>query len=262
MVRNLEIKQFWDEQAKAHGIASAATMPDQFLKDLEVKNIAKYLGPGLSVADLGCGNGYSTFHYASAFDIRICGLDYSDMMIQKAEEAKEKLDEKIRLRVQFRVGDIKGTDFPASSYDCVITDRCLINLVSREEQQAAIHEVHRILRTSGLYLMCEDTENGLAKLNVVRHHVGLPPISVRWHNLYLDESHILKTISGIFKLVEIVNFSSFYYLASRIVNGKIAQEQGVEPRYDSEINRVAAACSSLACFGDFGPLKLFVLRKQ
>ncbi len=62
--------------------------------------------------------------------------------------------------------------------------------------------------------------------------------------------------------VATVNFSTFYYVASRIINGKIAEGQGVEPRYDSDINRVAALCSSLACFGDFGPLKLFVLRKK
>jgi hypothetical protein len=65
-----------------------------------------------------------------------------------------------------------------------------------------------------------------------------------------------------FTVEKIINFSSFYYLASRVINAKISQEQGIEPSYDSEINRVAAMCSSLSCFGDFGPLKLFVLRKN
>lgn len=261
MDKSYEIKQFWEDQVVKYGNSFLATMPDKFLKELEIENILKFLQNGMSVADIGCGNGYSTFFYAKELEINIKGIDYSEAMISQANAARDDLPEDTKKRLSFRVGDVRETGFDSSTFDTVITDRCLINLTTRDEQTKALYEIYRILKPQGLYLMCEDTEQGLNNLNVLRKHVGLEPINIRWHNLYLDEHHVFSVSKGIFELVEEVRFSSFYYLASRIINGKIAQEQGVEPNYDSEINRVSAICSSLGCFGDFGPLKLFVFRK-
>ncbi|MBI5141422.1 MAG: class I SAM-dependent methyltransferase [Nitrospirae bacterium] len=261
MNKNTEVKQFWDSQAAAHGETYLATMPDKFLKELEIDNISKYLKPGTHVADIGCGNGYSTFHYAETVDITIQGIDYSEAMIEQAHKAWNRLPDNLKARVSFRPGDVKGTGFDSSMFDTVITDRCLINLTTRNDQENALKELHRILKPNGYYVMCEDTEQGLHNLNQVREYVGLEPIKVRWHNLYIDETHILTVAQELFNLVEVVKFSSFYYLASRIINGKMAQEEGVEPKYDSDVNRVAALCSSKAVFGDFGPLKLFVFQK-
>lgn len=261
MDKNAEVKQFWDSQAATHGETYLATMPDKFLKDLEIENISKFLKPGTYVADIGCGNGYSTFRYAETLDIKIQGIDYSVAMIEQANRVCNRLPNDLRARVSFRHGDVKGTGLENSLFDTVITDRCLINLTTRNDQENALKELHRILKPNGYYLMCEDTEQGLYNLNRVREHVGLEPIKVRWHNLYIDETHIMAAAQKLFKLVEVVKFSSLYYVASRIINGKIAQEQGREPSYDSDINKVAALCSSIASFGDFGPLKLFVFQK-
>lgn len=262
MDKSNDVKQFWENQAITHGSSFLATMPDKFLKELEIENILKFLRSGMSVADIGCGNGYSTFHYAKTLDINIKGIDYSEAMIEQANRVRDDFPESVKKMLSFRVGDVRETGFESSNFDAVITDRCLINLTTRDEQAKALNEMYRILKPQGLYLMCEDTEQGLNNLNVVREHVGLEPIKVRWHNLYLDEQHILSASKGLFELVENVRFSSFYYLASRIINGKVAQEQGIEPKYGSDINRVSALCSSLGSFGDFGPLKLFVFRKQ
>lgn len=261
MDKMTDIKIFWDKQALEHGNSSFATMPDQYLKNLEIENILKYLKPGMKVADIGCGNGFSSFEYAKALDISIHGLDYSDAMIEQAQIAHSNVPLDMKNKISFNVGDVRETGFEASCFEAVITDRCLINLTSREDQAKAIKEMHRILKKDGFYLMCEDTEQGLANLNGMRKVVGLPEIEVRWHNLYLDESLIQDAIKDLFELISVDRFSSFYYLASRVINGKIANEKSEMPRYDSDINRVAAMCSSLGDFGDFGPLKLFVLKK-
>lgn len=257
-----KVKNFWNDQAIMYGNSYLATMPDKFLKELEIENISKFLRDGLSVADIGCGNGYSTIHYAKKSKINIQGIDYSEAMIQQANEVRDDLPKNLRDRLSFHVDNVKKMAFKSSTFDTVITDRCLINLTTRDGQAMALKEVYRILKPKGFYLMCEDTEQGLSNLNLVREPIGLEPIKVRWHNLYLDEQHILSSSKGLFRLVEEVRFSSFYYLASRIINGKIAQEQGIEPKYNSDINRIAALCSSLGCFGDFGPLKLFVFQKH
>lgn len=261
MNNNAEIKLYWDGQAKKHGTASQATMPDQYLKDLEIESLKKYLRDGIIVADVGCGNGYSTLQYASEYDLQIKGIDFSEQMINAANSALTELSLNIKQRVDFAVGDVRSTGENAERYDVVTTDRCLINLSTREDQASAIREMHRILKPNGVYLMCEDFESGLENLNRARRHMGLYDIETRWHNLYLDEGHMRTAIQGLFELTEVSNFSSFYYLASRIINAKIADDNGTEPCYDAEINKVAAQCSSMLNCGDFGPLKMWVLRK-
>lgn len=261
MDKEKDIKKFWDDQAKLHGTSYLATTPDHYARELEIENLKKFLTPGSCVADIGCGNGYSSIHYAQALDITVHGLDYSEAMIAMAHQALMQLPDSVKKRVSFQVGDVRKTGLESEFFNTVITDRCLINLTTYDEQSMAIREIHRLLKEGGLYLMCECSAQGLENLNKVRHHVGLEAIKTRWHNLYLDEEHLHEAIKDLFTLEKIVNFSSFYYLASRIINAKIAQEQGIEPSYDSDINRVAAMCSSLGCFGDFGPVKLFMLRK-
>lgn len=255
------IKKFWDNQATTHGASPLATMPDRLLKELELAAIAEYLEDGLTVADIGCGNGFSSFIYARQFKLKLTGMDYSAPMIEQARLEYSRLKPDLKSAVEFEVGDVKNTGLNAESFDRVITDRCLINLNNRGDQASALQEIHRLLKPGGLYLMCEDTEQGMSNLNTLRSAANLDSISVRWHNLYLDEEHIRKSWSGLFECVAERRFSSLYYLASRVIYAQIAKMESTEPDYNHPINRAAAAVSRTADCGDYGPLKLFVLRK-
>ena len=242
-----KIKNYWDEQANEHGQSSMATVPDQYAKDLEVENILPYLTG--KVLDVGCGNGYSTAIYAQG-NIKITGMDYSERMIDVAN---------IRdTPATFLVGDVTNIPFRDGTFDTVTTDRCLINLSTREQQALAVKELCRVLKPGGCYVMCENTERGLDNLNSVRELAGLGKIETRWHNMYLDEQHILGVIEELFIVREIKSFASFYYLASRVINAGVNKN----PRYDSDINRVAAKVSSHVDAGDYGPVKLFILEKK
>lgn len=261
MNKELKIKNFWNEQAIKYKKSSEATNPDFYATELEIENISKFLKNDIKVADIGCGNGYSTMNYAKEFNILIDGYDYSENMLSEAKKVRESLPSNIKNRISFNQANIKNLDIEAEQYDVVITDRCLINLTSREDQFSAIKQVHKILKPGGHYLMCENTEQGLKNLNRLRIGVGLEEIKVRWHNLYLDEEHLKNSYENLFKVDKIVKFASFYYLASRVINGKIAQEQNISPDYNSNINRIAKLISGVGEFGDFAPLKLFVLSK-
>lgn len=261
MSEELKIKQFWDEQAEKYKESSEATNPDFYATELEIENISKFLKDNIKVADIGCGNGYSTISYAKKFQIQIDGYDYSENMLHEAGKVKESLPSEIKDKISFNQANIKNLDIEPEKYDVVITDRCLINLTTREEQFTAIKQVHKILKPGGYYLMCENTEKGLNNLNQLRAIAELDEITVRWHNLYLDENHLNESFKDLFEVVDIVKFASFYYLASRIINGKIAKEQNISPNYNSDINRIARLISSIGDFGDYAPLKLFVLHK-
>ena len=261
MSKNEEIKSFWDEQAKTHANSYLATNPDKYSKDLEISTICEYIEDGQVIADIGCGNGFSCFELAQLKAVNILGVDYSSEMISSAKQTLATLDPTLKQSVHFQEGDVLNLDLLPEQYDVVISDRCLINLTSREQQELAINEIHKVLKPGGLYLMCENTEQGLNNLNDVRQSVGLEPVALRWHNLYLDEAYIHKTMLNTFELVAERNFASFYFLASRVINALQAKENNEEPSYLSDVNRMAAEISPTLECGNYSPLKLFVWRK-
>jgi len=141
MVDEQKIKQFWDNQAIEHGNSFLATVPDAFAKELEIENISKFLKSGMYVADIGCGNGYSSFKYAEISGIKVLGIDYSQEMITNADSTLKESSLEIKNRLSFIVGDVTCINLQDNLFDSVITDRCLINLTSREEQIKAITEI-------------------------------------------------------------------------------------------------------------------------
>lgn len=250
------IKNFWNEQAKEYQQQGKATSPDMIDRELEIENIGKYIKNNTKVLDIGCGNGYSTIKFARRKNIKITGMDYSDEMVKQADIALDKLNSNLKKRARFQVGDILKMDFK-ENFDIVITCRCLINLINFNEQKTAIKNIFRALKKDGLYIMCENTLDGQNKINLMRKLVGLSEISMRWHNQYLDEKLLLNFLKKYFQILEINNFGSLYYIASRVFNAKLTPK-GKEPDYLSEINKIAAKLPSV---GDYGPTKIFLLKK-
>lgn len=251
-----KIKNFWDERAREYQQQGNATSPDMIDRELEIENIGKYIKKNTKVLDIGCGNGYSTIKFARRENIEITGMDYSDKMIEQANIVLSNLNSNLKKRVRFQAGDILKMD-SKENFDIVITCRCLINLINFNEQKAAIKNIFRALRKDGLYIMCENTLDGLNKINSMRKLVGLSEISMRWHNQYLDEKLLFNFLKQYFQILEINNFGSLYYIASRVFNAKLTPK-GKEPDYLSEINKIAAKLPSV---GDYGPTKIFLLKK-
>jgi len=252
-----KIKQFWNEQALKHQSSYLATVPDKYLKEIEIKNILKYLPrQHKKIADIGCGNGFSTIEFARQRNSDFLGVDYSENMIEQANNFLNK-HRFLKKKVKFLLGDVLNLGFKDNSLDIAITDRCLINLVSLKDQEAAIKEIRRILKKGGKYIMCEDTQEGLSKINEMRNIANLPIIKNHWHNIYVNEKKLIPFIGRYFKILQIDNFSSLYYIASRIFNA-VSSKDKTKPDYLSIINETAARLPSA---GDYSPLKIFYLEK-
>jgi SAM-dependent methyltransferase len=171
-------------------------------------------------------------------------------MIEKANKTRKPKN------IVFCCDDIIFPQYGMEEYfDIIITDRCLINLVDEQGQLNAISSIYGLLKSGGIYIMCEDTKEGLDRLNDIRKESGLPLIEQRWHNNYIAEDISLEP----FDLEKEDNFSSTYYYISRIVYAKQCAISGQEPDYMNSLNKIA---SELPSVGDYSPLKIFILRKE
>jgi len=230
------VRKIYEER---DGLGTYSTSRDFNLRELEISFIAKHLVTG-RVLDIGCGNGYTLLSLAKRFESNLCGLDFSPNMVDSARKLTAKFAAELRCIPEFRVCDVRSLPFNDDSFDCVISERCLLNLPSREDQYQTIREVHRVLRDGGVYLMVEGTEDGLSRLNHVREQVGLDPIpSVAPDNassLKFHEKEISEFLEQMFE-IETTQYFGTYYLISRVVHPLLVQPE--PPRFDAKINTIA-----------------------
>lgn len=256
-----DIRQFWNDQAMAHGSSPQATTPDVGLRQIEISSISDILGDLTApsrVLDIGWGNGYSLLRLA-ATHVRhqFVGGDYAAAMVAQARAALEDAP-RLHGRVRFEEMDVLSLP-PRESFDVVISDRCLINLPNFAYQQQAVDQIHQALHAGGRYVAIENFEGGHAGMNQERLRLGLQPLPVRWHNCYLNEHSFIDYCSQSFDVHEILAISSTYYLLTRVVYAKLCQDAGIQPGYDHPIYGIAAR---LPILGDFGPVKMVVMVKR
>jgi len=210
-----------------------------------------------NIADVGCGNGYSTIELAKQFPkIQFFGFDYSEEMIKNAKINAIEADVK---NISFDVLDILEGVIK-EKYDLIYTDRCLINLSSWEDQKTALQKIFSALSDNGKYLMIENFMNGQNNLNALRKEFGLKDIEVRVHNLFFNLEEVqdfTKNLGLKFELYE--NISSLYYLVSRVIYSNICMKDGIEPDYYDIHHELA---SKLPACGDFGPIALCTIKKE
>lgn len=256
-----EIKKFWDNQAKQFKSSQLATAPDFYYRELEIKSICDYLKNKKTILDIGCGNGYSTFKFAKTFpDSKISGIDYSEEMISYA---KKSLKRKKTKNLSFSAGNVlclsSHPELKDKKFDYIVSERCLINLLNWQEQQQSLLEMKKLLNKNGKIILCENTQEGLARLNRLRKKLGLSAISVRWHNYYMPEKKLLDFSAKHFKVSEVKNIGSMYYIISRVVYAKLCDLKKEKPDYLNPINNIAA---QLPVLGDFSPNFIFVLENK
>lgn len=258
-----EIKNYWEGMAKEFKGSQLATAPDTYYRQFEIAQIEEYLQNGKAVLDIGCGNGFSMLHFTQTFPkARFLGIDYSPLMIKYA---KQNLGEKPKLkkRVSFEIGDVlKLSELPlfgGKKFDFIVSERCLINLLDWPQQKQALLQMKKLLKKNGKIILCENTQEGLGRLNQLRKKFGLPAIKTRWHNFYVPERQFLPFARRHFRLLEAKNIGSLYYIISRVVYAKLADLEKKEPDYLHPINKIA---SQLPPIGNHSPNFIFLLQQK
>jgi ubiquinone/menaquinone biosynthesis C-methylase UbiE len=256
-----QIKEFWTQQARVHGLSPSASWSDVGVLDLEVQAITRWLNDGDRVLDVGCGNGYSTLQYAGRKRIAIRGIDYVEESIRQATVRLGGLPAPLRGSAEFAMGDATALDEPANTYDKVIATRVIINLGAWDAQRAALQACGRVTKPGGLLLLSEATLQGWTKLNAFRAEWNLPPIPMPAFNTYLDESQVIAVMTSTFELVELVNFASTYYVGTRVLKPLLSEALGNIVDVANPNLHWNHWWASLPASGDYGTQKLFVFRK-
>jgi ubiquinone/menaquinone biosynthesis C-methylase UbiE len=254
------VKEYWEKRAKENEFANNITTNDTYLREIEIsclkKNIAEHIKAGFKIADIGCGDGYSTLEIAKESSHAIfMGYDYSKQMIQKAQEGLKKYDLK---NVSFNVSDITSIKID-EKFDLIYTDRCLINIPSWELQKTSLKNIYNLLNDNGIYIMIENFIDGHNNFNNLRKIFGIKEIKIREHNLYFDKNEFLPFINLYFKILKEENISSLYYIVSRVIYSKICEINNEAPNYNDIHHNLAARLPSL---GNYGPISMFVLKKD
>ena len=253
-MRNDDVLEFWNKQA---ALQEKSGSRDLIAKDLEVAALARHIRNGMDVCEFGCGNGTTAIYLARRFDIRMECFDFAQAMVDAARKTASEAG--LGDRVRFDVADVQTEPVLHNLYDAIYTERMLINLPDWETQARAILYFARHLKPGGRLLLCENSRQGLEKVNSLRAMVELAPISPPWHNCYLDDSEVATLKGEGLEFSGMEPFSSTYYFLSRVVNAWLSGQQGLEPAYDAEINKLAL---SLPPFGDCAQGKLWIFDKR
>lgn len=112
---------------------------------------------GDHVLDLGSGAGNDCFVARAIVGDsgKVDGLDFTDAMIEKAQENNRKLG---YTNVEFFKGDIEGMPLPDDHYNVVVSN-CVLNLVP--DKRKAFAEIKRVLKKGGHFCVSDVVIKGV-----------------------------------------------------------------------------------------------------
>ena len=237
-----QIRQHWRRAGEELSLSERVTPTsrDPFLGQLEETYVLEHLQTNQRVLEVGCGDATHTLRYAQRVKF-IWGLDIADSLIRLARQRSESAEIN---NVEFAVGSILDLDqiLDEQELDCVISQRCLINLPTWEYQQEAILGIHKVLRPGGLFLMTEGFQDELDELNRLRQRVGLSSINVVDYNRNFRHSEFDDFIGKYFA-VETVHDYGHYLFLSRVYHPLAVLPE--QPKHDSRLNEVASSVSAI-----------------
>jgi ubiquinone/menaquinone biosynthesis C-methylase UbiE len=224
MYEKEKVLGYWNEQV-------VESMYDKHLLGCEVALIRRQIADNSRILDAGCGEGEGTIVYSSIPGASVVAADFSETRLAMA---KTRLAS--RRNVTFTRADLSEVYEVGREFDFVVSQRMLINITEWSLQQKVLRGFTVRLKIGGRLLLLEGSVDGVEELNRFRDLLGLPPLPVRWHNLFLSDAKLeeFMNASGT-KLVEKTGLGAYFLLT-----------RGVRPCFDAtldwdtEFNRRAA----------------------
>ena len=118
----------------------------------EFYDFDKYLQTGISVLDVGCGNG-RLLNFLVKYGIKYVGIDVSEKLVQIA---KKIADEKITSSISsysFLKAPATELPFANQSFDIVFAVASLYHIPSHKLRNQSVKEIARVLKPGGIFIM-------------------------------------------------------------------------------------------------------------
>jgi ubiquinone/menaquinone biosynthesis C-methylase UbiE len=93
--------------------------------------------------NIGCGHGPDFLPFRQGFDLY--GVDFSTEMLKFAR----KYSTKFGFAVELMLADVRHLPYPEETFDWAISVATYHHIMGREEQQAALNELRRVLKPGG-----------------------------------------------------------------------------------------------------------------
>ena len=184
--------------ARQYGTRADSTLRDKHIRSCEVDfvllSLYEYMATHQKLPrllDLGCGNGYLISVLHDCFpEMEILGVEFSPELLAVARSRN-------LMNCEFRLGDIRE-QIP-QGFDVIISERVIINLLSRKQQIKALKNIYHGLSLTGEYLMLESFADSLHELNVMLEQNNLDQIIPSKHNFFIPP--------GVFREMDKIGFS-------------------------------------------------------
>ena len=253
------IKSVWDDQGNKYGESHLASWGDIEMISLEVDEVSSRITKGLHILDVGCANGFTTKMIADRCKpSKLYAIDFSEPMIQTATKTLKNAAPS----VEVFVGNVCDIALPDESLDICYAVRVIINLPTWELQLKAISECLRVVKPGGQVILSEGFWEPLSKLNALRILMGLDLLVEHDFNRYIKRERLRDWLNSKNLRFDITDFSSVYYLGSRIVR-ELATDFTKFEGYSNPINaEFAQLARKYKTCGDIGVQQLVVISKD
>jgi len=253
------LRAYWEDP-------QTVSILDTHLHELEIQAVLRYLQPTDVLADVGCGDGMATARYAAVVR-HVDGLERSASLRARASRLT-----RLPPNMIVQDCDVLGP-VPEAAYDAIVSQRCLINLPSWDEQQRAIRHLHRMLKVGGTLILVENTNEAFQAMNDLRVQMGLARVPQHWHNRFFDYDALTAFMGGGFQLLRHEDFG-LYYLLTRVFTQMFARFEGfgaqavkdpIFAQADAAARRLHQAIGNLVTLNGgraFGPIQVFVYRRE
>lgn len=242
-----EIKKHWEDAGKYFSDEGKVTPTsrDPFLALLEKENIMSYLERSHRVLELGCGDASHTIQYARKVE-KLLAIDIAQTLVDRA---KQRLAQESISNVELTVGSILELDriYRAQNFDCILSQRCLINLPEWSYQRKTILQVRDLLAEGGLFLLTEGFQEEYDQLNAVRKHFGLDIINTNY-NRSLVRREFEDFIAPYFNILEVRDYGAYLFF-SRVLHPLAVYPRA--PKHDAAINEAAMRVAREVTLPDF-----------
>tara|TARA_R110000868_G_scaffold61524_1_gene186934 strand:+ start:45496 stop:46293 length:798 start_codon:yes stop_codon:yes gene_type:complete len=247
------IIEHYNKVAERFGLSPQSTLGDQYIRNAEVSFFIDSLKMLLkdestqSLFDIGCGNAHLLSCIRALFPtLKLAGMDFHPELVKLASSREIE-------NCNIHQGDMRRDLSNYGQFDFVLTERSVINLLSKEEQYVAFNNIAKIIKPGGYYLFSESFEEPRANINRARKQMKLAQdVNPSKHNLWLREEDLEVLKENGFREIEAAckpNHLSTHFYITRILHSIALPKGGEASEFQNFFNLALPAA-----IGNYSPI--------